>query len=211
MTRTRRRPRPITRPCLALAGLLSLGLPSTMAHAGSLSAQSQAGMYVGGGAGLGSGDRPLRASPAWQLGVGTWFGRYDPDFALGRHIGVGLRVRQDVQPHPAAPLLRTAPQLEIRRGLDLLVVHVHAGGTVGPWLDTPLTGDRTTTLQGVTARAFGAVGYRFHRWWAAQVRAEAGVDVALADRVEVMPSLGLLVGIEAVVPIRKKTPPPTGP
>lgn len=190
------------RYALALLPMLAL---SPAAHAG-LSQPTQA-VYLQLGGGLGAGDRPFRPGIGWNAGFGGIIGRYDDSFAIGRHIGVGVQVRQDVQLHDIAPELRTAPMFELRRGIDLLVVGLRASVMGGPLLHTftgplPNTGAVNiprTSLVGGTARISGTAQYRFKRAWSAFVRLEAGVDVVET----VQPTMAFTLGVEWAVVTRK--------
>lgn len=195
-----------------IALLLSLWLQE--AHAGL--AGPAAGVQVDLGAGLGVGDLPWTPGVGWTLAVGGWWGRYDEEGALGRHVAVLARVRQDLQQGE----LRTYPGLEVRRGIDLLVVGLRFGGFVAPVLHTRLAGDlllaprpgapfappEPTALTGVTARALGAVAWRFRPPAALVLRLEAGVDVDARSGAPqpVEPALGVLLGFEFSPRVRTK-------
>lgn len=193
------------RHALVLLTLLAFG---PTAEAG-LSQPTQA-VYLQFGGGLGSGDQPFRAGVGWNVGFGGIIGRYDDAFSIGRHIGLGLQVRQDIQLHAIAPELRTAPMFELRRGIDLLVVGLRASVMGGPLLHTftgPLPNTAAvsiprTRLAGGTVRVAGTAQYRFKRAWSAFVRLEAGADFVET----VQPSLGFTLGLEwAVVTKQRET------
>jgi hypothetical protein len=177
-----------------LAALL-LCLHSPTAEATLAGRQSGVWAHVAGG--LGAGDNPFRAGVGWSAAVGGWFGKYDDSFSLGRHVGIGLAVRQDLIFRPDERILRTAPMLQVHRGIDLLVVGLELGGTVGPLLETTLGGP--TRVTGGTARVVGALKYRFVPNWSLFARLDAGVDVE-TDAVQA--SLGFLLGFQLAVPTR---------
>lgn len=145
--------------------------------------------------GLGLGDAPITAGLGWQAAVAGWWGRYDDAYAIGRRWSVGLRVRQDIQPQTAREV-RTAPMLEVRRGIDLLVLGIHAGVAGGPLLSS--NAEQPHGLIGGTARAFGGATWRTSPSWGVQLQVEAGVDVSTRAQ----PSIGVLLGVAAFAPAR---------
>lgn len=104
--------------------------------------------------------------------LGWWVGTYDDSYAIGRYWSVNLNGRIDYQPDGAT---RIAPALELRRGVDLVVVGWYFGVGGGPVavLDGPVgAGGRL---------AFGAE-FRRTRFLGLTLRLEAGAD-AVGDRV----------------------------
>lgn len=189
---------PSPTPRRVLAALL-LGL------AAAPTAQADLGGRVGGvmvdaGAGLGAGDLPFRAGLGTTLGIHGWIGKYDDDLAIGRQWSFGLRLRSDAAFPPGPAEHRLHPTLEVARGVDLLVVGLRVGLLGGPTLTTDLDAGGTR-LAGGTARVFGDVAYRFHRTWSTWLRLESGVDV---DALRAEPALGVLVGVRALVPVRRR-------
>jgi hypothetical protein len=195
------RQRPVSYEASMRALLTALALALPLSASAELS-RPTAGWWLHVGGGLGAGDRPFRPGVGWHAGVGGWFGRYDDACAIGRHVGLGLEVRQDVQLHPGARELRTAPMLEVRRGIDLLVVGVRVSVLGGPLITTPF--GAPSRVDGGTVRVAGAVHYRFVPRVSAYVRLEAGVDVVDV----VQPALGVLLGVELAAPGRRRDPPP---
>jgi hypothetical protein len=165
----------------------------------------RAGFWGDVGAGLGVADRPWSPGVGWTIAAGGWFGRYDDSFAIGRRVDVGVRLRQDFllasgsEPSSRDRLL-SAPMIEARRGIDLLVVALRFGGSAGPLIRYDL-GDPTSVDVGGTVRANGAVGWRFDPRASLMLRLEAGIDVL--DQ-KVAPTLGLTLGIEVAAPGRKR-------
>lgn len=139
-----------------------------------------------------------RAPPARGVGEGTlalgWFrGQFDDQFSFGRYWWVGPTARVDVGLDGAVTL---APQLEVRRGLDLLVAgfgYGLAGGVVvgGPEL-------------GWTARAVGVGRFRRSRSFSLTGRLEVGADGA-AGAVGFAGGVGL--GITVAKPLRALSSP----
>ncbi|MEM6930257.1 MAG: hypothetical protein AAF602_25175, partial [Myxococcota bacterium] len=87
----------------------------------------QAGPALDVGGGIGWSGEPVAV--AAQLSAGGWFGRYDDDFAIGRHWWFGATGRLRAR----SARVEIAPMIEIRRGIDLLVAGVQgfvAGGVV---------------------------------------------------------------------------------
>lgn len=180
----------------ALAACVALALfAPAQAHA--QLAGPRAGVWFDLSGGLATGDLPYVAGTGWSVGLGGWAGRYDSSFALGRSWGAGARLRQDVLFTAAGPVLRTAPLLEARRGIDLLVVGFDISLLGGPLWQTDL-GGAGTRFAGGTTRLAGGVRYRFKPEINALVRLEAGIDI---DQLQVQPVLGLTVGIAYATPL----------
>ncbi len=87
-------------------------------------ADQRAGAWADAHAGLGVGGAPAGVGFGTDSSVGVWSGRYDPDYALGRYVGVGLGLR-------TGPDGLLAGMLEVRRGVDLLIVGLHGFGAAG--------------------------------------------------------------------------------
>ncbi|MCB9680246.1 MAG: hypothetical protein H6733_02140 [Alphaproteobacteria bacterium] len=184
-----------------LATVFAALLATSPAHAAL--GGDKAGWYVDVGVGLGAGDLPFTPGVGWTAAVGGWLGRYDDDYALGRHWGVGARFRQDVQLAPGRRTLRSAPMLEVRRGVDLLVVGLHVAVLGGPLLETTLDASTTpgTRLAGGTARLAGDVVYRFRPHAGLALRVETGVDV---DALHAEPVLAATVGFTFSAPVPRR-------
>ncbi len=184
----------------ALSALTCWALTPSPAHAGELGGAS-GGVWGDLAVGFGSGGRPYAPGIGWTLGIGGFVGRHDDAFAIGRRWGVGLRVRQDIEPQPARHTLRTAVGLEVQRALDLLVATIHLGGYVGPWLVTTWD-DGATVPAGVTARLRGGATWRVHRFVGLHATLDAGIDLDARSPVTVAPAVGLQVGIAWARPTR---------
>jgi hypothetical protein len=179
---------------------------SSPAYAGLSAQQSGLALHIGGGLGLGDG--PITPGIGWTAGLGGWVGKYDDAFSLGRHIGFGVVVRQDIQLHAARSGLRTTTLLQVHRGIDLLVIGLQLGGAAGPLFETP-TG-QPTQFAGVAARITGLAKYRFKPRWGLFLRFEAGADVYTptvgGDPTRVYGAAGTMLGIEFATPttVRKR-------
>jgi hypothetical protein len=199
-----------------LVALLSL------AHAGL--SDDQSGVYVnvqlGGGVRgptadtVAATDVPEPAATALfggQLAAGWWTGRYDDQFALGRYWGVGLAVRQHRVLVPEAftynTALHTIPMVEVRRGMDLLVVGLGIRGGIGPifqvWTGHP-DGVPSPPLQaGVAMRVAGTAKYRFKPRFGLTLDIEGGLDV-LGGAAQGHGAA--MLGFEWMTPIKKPAP-----
>lgn len=167
----------------------SLAVPS--AHA---LQRRQAGPTLELGVGPAMAARPVGFAGAGQLSLGWWVGPYDDDYALGRFWAVAVTGRVDVLPRDGS--LRVAPLLEIRRGMDLIVLAPHAFVAGGP----VLTGD---TL-GWTARAGGGLKFRRTKTFGFTGRLEAGMDGVGAA---LSPVVGLTLGVGWSTPAKKRKGP----
>lgn len=155
----------------------------SVAMGGSLS-RPRAGPGVDLGAGIGWSGRPVAV--AGQLSVGGWTGRYDDDFAIGRHWWIGATGRL----RASASRVEVAPVLEVRRGIDLLVAGVQGFVAGGPVID--VAGSEPARPVGFTGMA-GIVGrYRRTRHVSLTLRLEGGVDVVGG---QVGPVVGALIGV----------------
>jgi hypothetical protein len=127
------------------------------------------------------------ASLAWMWG--DWA---DHDHLTGKYQSFGLQLRQDVVFRDGERVARTAPLLEYRRGLHLLV----AGGWVSVAAGPLFTSNAAIAHRyaGGTVRAALGLAYRAAIPWSVTLRLEAGVDVT--DRVS--PALGLTLGFEHI-------------
>lgn len=97
--------------------------------------------------------------------LGWWVGTYDDSYAIGRYWSVHVNGRVDVPPKAD---LRIAPQVEVRRGVDLVVAGWFFGLNGGPLL----AGDSL----GAGGRALFGAEFRRTRYWGLTLRLEAGVD-----------------------------------
>lgn len=160
----------------------------------------QSGPWVDAHVGFAAADAPLAAGLGWQAGVGWWTGRYDDAFAIGRYWAGGAVLRQDF----VDGALRTAPLLEVRRGVDLLVLGWHvflAGGPLwAPEAGEPLAGG---VAIGATARGGAGLTWRRNPFLGLTVRVEAGADVVDG---EVGAAIAALVGGHFARPVRAKAP-----
>lgn len=127
---------------------------------------------------------------AWDISFGTLFGAVVGHDDVGRLWGIGARVRQDLRPIEGELSVRTAPMLEVRRELDILIFGVHGAVLAGPLFDS--AAPSATRLAGGTVRLAGGARLGGIAGPGLSVRLEAGVDVTQ----KVTPSIGLLVGFE---------------
>lgn len=148
--------------------MLALALIFALTSPAEALTMQQSGPYVDAGAGLGLGNGPLDAGVGWGAGVGWWAGRYDDAYAVGRYWGAGAMVRQDW----IGGTLRTAPMLEVRRGLDLVVLGWHGFLAGGP-LVVSRSGD---SVVGGTGRVGIGAEFRRTRYLGLTLRLEGGAD-----------------------------------
>lgn len=119
-------------------------------------------------AGAGMQIPPGQAQGTALLGLSWWWGPYDSSYAIGRYWSVGLVDRLDGIPGT----LELSPMVEVRRGVDLIVVGWAMGLGVGPAIR--LTDENTL---GATARASLTGEFRRHRFWSLSLRLEAGATM----------------------------------
>lgn len=157
------------------------------ALAGGGIAAPRSGWWVDAGAGIGLSAPLLAAWPLGDASIGAWFGPYDDDYAIGRYTGVGVGVRPGVLGTPSLP---GAALIEVRRGLDLLVVGAHVFAAAGPMFD----GDHAALIEvgGGAKGRFRPTG-RYVGW---QVRARAGAAIGQGVAAEA----GLTLGVELASP-----------
>jgi len=146
--------------------------------------------WFGADLGVSGADIAFRPHAAWDVSFGTLFGAIVGHDDVGRLWGIGARVRQDLRPIDGVLSVRTAPMLEVRRELDILIFGVHGAVLAGPLFDSAAASP--TRLAGGTVRLAGGARLGGIAGPGLSVRLEAGVDVAQ----KVTPSIGLLVGIE---------------
>lgn len=118
-------------------------------------------------AGLGLRGAPVHPAVGGQLSLGWWTGVYDDQYAFGRYWWIGTTVRADWRPDTFG----LTPMLEIRRGLELIVVGV------APFVAGGLTVDPGGDTLGATGRAGVELKFRRSRYWGLSLRLEAGADV----------------------------------
>jgi hypothetical protein len=124
--------------------------------------------------------------PSADMALGGWWGVYDDDLSLGRYWGAGLRIDEDVR--GSAVSLR--PMVELRRGMDLIVVGIHGYAALGPvFPDLGAGGDA-----GLSARVGGGVEFRRTPALGVELRLDGGAD--LVDGT-VRPAGSLLLGLHA--------------
>lgn len=191
--------------------LLAL-LLAAPAPAGELAGHT-AGLTVDVGGGLAMGDIPWTPGGGWSLGLGGWWGKGDAGGAIGRHVAVLARWRGEL----GGTELRNYPGIEVRRGIDLLVLGVRFGGFVAPRLRAttdPLAGTCVAPpcpamlqgpplapgafVDGLTLRAHAAAAWRFRPPAALVLRLDAGIDVDARPDAEhpVEPVVGLGLAFE---------------
>jgi hypothetical protein len=134
-----------------------------------------------------------RAGLGWYAGLAWMWGDWaDRERLTGKYQAFGLQLRQDVVFRDGERISRTAPLLEYRRGLHLLVAGGWVSVAAGPLFtsNAPIA----TGYAGGTVRAALGLAYRAAIPWSVTLRLEAGVDVT--DRVS--PALGLTLGVEHI-------------
>jgi hypothetical protein len=143
--------------------------------------------YTGRARGPALGDPPRSApAAALDMAVGGWWGVYDDDLSLGRYWGAGVRVEEDVD----GPDVSLRPMVELRRGMDLIVVGVHGYAALGPVFSNPGAEDDT----GLAARIGGGLELRRTPVLGIELRLEGGAD--LIDGT-VQPAGSLLLGVHS--------------
>ena len=130
----------------------------------------QSGPYLEAHAGLGLGDAPLHAGLGWEAAFGWWAGRYDDAYAIGRYWSVGATLRQDW----IRGAIRSEPMLELRHGIDLIVVGWFPFVAGGPVFDE-------TELVGGTARLGFGFEFRRTRYLGLTLRLVGGADFGGGD------------------------------
>lgn len=114
--------------------------------------------------------RPLTAvSPEAALSLGWWWGVYDDQYAFGRYWAVVANGHADWR----RDALVITPTVEVRRGLELIVVGLYGGLGGGAVLGPE-------GAPGWTARASAGAKLRRTRFFGLSLRLEAGVD-AIGD------------------------------
>lgn len=166
---------------------LFLVIATTIPDAWALS-QPMNGIQIDLAAGAGGGGTPLTTGVGWQASASYWSGNYDSVYSLGRFWGIGATLRQDY----TAQGLRTAPMLEVRRGMDLIVVGITGHFSIGPVLDAGGLGG--------TIRAGLSTKLRRHAYWGLTLRLEGGVEL-FEDRVG--GQFGILLGGSFARPFQK--------
>lgn len=132
---------------------------------------------------------PVRFAVSGQLSLGWWFGPYDDSYALGRFNAIVLTQRLDWTPSGNA--FRYAPQLELRRGMDLLAAAPHYAIAGGPLI--------AANTVGFTAQLGGGVKIRRSRRVGIVLRLMGGVDW-IAGRFA--PALNLTLGAGYSTPVQ---------
>lgn len=99
--------------------------------------------------------------------TGLWWGQYDDAYALGKYASVGTHIA--VQHTPQGALI--TPQIELRRGWDILLAQVSGSVRAGREL-TPGSLDRAPHWR---ASLGGQVKYRYHRYWGAFLNLHGGL------------------------------------
>lgn len=128
------------------------------------------------------------------VATGLWFGRYDDAYALGKYGSVGTHV--SIQ-HTSQGALLT-PQLELRRGWDILLAQVSGCVRAGRELTTGST-EREPHWR---ASLGGQVKYRYHRYWGVFLNVHGGVIAPTHGVAPVQPSAHASVGIGWSAPRR---------
>lgn len=119
------------------------------------------GAWVQAGPGAALAAPPLAGGGGAQLSAGAWWGHHDEAYALGKFTGVGLSLAQSFGPYGAS-----VGAVELRRGADLLVVQVWAGGGAGV--------QREAAAWAPLVRASAGAKYRFSPEWGLSARLDLG-------------------------------------
>lgn len=123
-------------------------------------------------AGVGGNIDTARVQPAVAglAHIGLWTGKYDDAYSLGRYWSAGPTLRVDWRPDA----LRLAPMLEVRRGVDILLLGGHLFIAGGALSFHPEEGPASPI--GWTARTGLGVKLRRHAHWGWIGRFEVGLD-----------------------------------
>lgn len=134
---------------------------------------------------------PLSGGLSWEAGAGWWFGPYDEDYAIGRFTSVGVGLRQDLR----GGALFTALPVEVRRGLDVIVLGGHGFLAAGPTFAGDDVGALVEGGAGVKGR------FRFSGPFVGYVlRARLGAEIGGGD---VIGRGALTLGVEWAAPARR--------
>jgi hypothetical protein len=142
------------------------------------------------GVGLGVG-APFEPRIGGHLGLGWWVGTYDDQYAFGKYWALGPSIRFDFVPGRfdlVSGSWSAAPMLELRRGIELIVVGVAPFVAGGPVLASV---EGAQPALGWTARTGVNLKLRRTRFWGLTTRLELGAE-GVGDRVGF--AGGLLVG-----------------
>ena len=157
------------------------------ALAGGGIASPRSGLWADAGAGVSASGDPIAVSPGADVSIGAWFGPYDDDYAIGRYTGIGMAVRPEIRGGAFAP---GSAVIEVRRGIDLLVVGAHVFAAAGSTLDR----DPSAVIEiGGGAKGRLRPTGRYVGW---QVRARVGAAVGP----RVTPEAGVTLGVEFASP-----------
>lgn len=141
-------------------------LLATLASAQTLT-KPQSGPTIEAAVGVGFAQPRVQGQVGGQLSLGWWFGKYDDSYGLGRFSAVAITNRVDMRMTDTT--FRYSPQLELRRGMDLLVIAPHYLIAGGPVFDAGQVGVagriggglklRRSRRVGIVARLVGGVDY----------------------------------------------------
>lgn len=107
--------------------------------------------------GAGGGFEAARWAGTARLAAVGWWGRYDDQYALGRHFAVGA----DLTGSLADDGVAGRALVTVRRGVDLLVVGWHVGLGAGPALAVGDLGGAARAEVGIRLRRSRTVGIGF--------------------------------------------------
>ena len=154
-----------------LGAVFLFGLLTASPAFANLGATPQSGPWVEIGVGGSGLAYPTFPHAAGSVSTGWWFGKYDDAYSLGRFFGAGVTLQGGL----GKGFTVAQPMLELRRGMDLLVVAMHGFVAAGPiWAFIP---DFPDSSPGVAAQIGAVAKYRRHRYWHIGARLAAGVVV----------------------------------
>ena len=142
-----------------------------------------------------SGQLVATPSVGGSAGAGFWFGQYDDAYALGKFVGLGTHLSVE---HSQRGTLLT-PQLELRRGWDILLAQINGSLRVG----SEFVAASPTQSPRWRASLGGQVKYRYHRYWGAFLNMHGGVITAMEPNGPLRPTLNMSLGLAWSAPVSK--------
>ena len=121
------------------------------------------------------------------VAAGTWWGQYDDAYALGKYASLGAHVSTQYTSQGAL----VTPQLELRRGWDILLAQISGSVRAGRELSHGSL-ERTPHWR---ASMGGQVKYRYHRYWGALLNIHGGVAAPVDGSGPLQPTAHASVGI----------------
>jgi len=133
-------------------------------------------------------------SAGGAVAAGWWFGQYDDAYALGKFLGLGTHLSVE---HSQRGTMLT-PQLELRRGWDILLAQINGSLRVGPEFA------RASSTHEARWRASlgGQVKYRYHRYWGAFLSVHGGVITGREANSPLGPTINASLGIAWSAPVK---------